>query len=366
MKILIPIIGFGSAGGYRVLSELANRWIRLGFVVDFLVERGTQQPYFPTSATIIFFDIKGNLYFDKEQGNSHQNRRALDIYVGMFRALVKLKNKYDLILANHSLTTYPVFLSGKSKSIKVYYIQAYEPEYYSLNKGIKNKILQLLSKLSYKLPLKQIVNAEVYLKYKEINAIDWVPPGVDEEIFYKRSSLPNSSPNLTIGIIGRIEKSKGTIYAIEAFEKLAIQHPNIRLNIAYGNLSDKWSHERASIVIPKNDSELADFYRHIDILIAPGIVQLGACHYPVIESMFCGTPVITTGYYPANESNSWIVPIKNSGAIVEAVNAIINSDRQDIEKRLDQALLDVSVFCWHDVSSKFAEKMHSFINTNNN
>lgn len=92
----------------------------------------------------------------------------------MFRALVKLKNKYDLILANHSLTTYPVFLSGKSKSIKVYYIQAYEPEYYSLNKGIKNKILQLLSKLSYKLPLKQIVNAEVYLKYKEINAIDWV------------------------------------------------------------------------------------------------------------------------------------------------------------------------------------------------
>ena len=58
---------------------------------------------------------------------------------------------------------------------------------------------------------------------------------------------------------------------------------------------------------PNCDSELADYYRSIDILIAPSFLQLGAYHYPVIEALACGTAVITAGYLPGNKYNSWIL-----------------------------------------------------------
>ncbi len=43
MKILIPMAAFGTAGGARVLSQLANAWIDAGHEVDMLVPppRGT-------------------------------------------------------------------------------------------------------------------------------------------------------------------------------------------------------------------------------------------------------------------------------------------------------------------------------------
>jgi hypothetical protein len=33
MKILIPILGFGRTGGYRVLSQLATEWCKQGHAV---------------------------------------------------------------------------------------------------------------------------------------------------------------------------------------------------------------------------------------------------------------------------------------------------------------------------------------------
>lgn len=59
MRILIPMLGFGRAGGYRVLSELANVWLRAGHDVAFAVPATSEVPYFPTEATIHWLDGKG-------------------------------------------------------------------------------------------------------------------------------------------------------------------------------------------------------------------------------------------------------------------------------------------------------------------
>lgn len=365
MKILIPIISFGRAGGNRVLSQLANNWMTMGVSVDFLVDYRSPAPYFPTNANIIYFDGSGRLY-DKEDLNSvrknfKESNNSLNIYIGMWRALLKLKHNYDIILANHSLTTIPIFLAGASKAQKFYYIQAYEPEYYEIEKGLKSKILKHLSKISYALPFHKIVNAPIYLKYKKINSNLWIPPGIDNKIFFRRLSSPKISGNITLGIIGRKEISKGTIYALKAFEQLADKYPDIKLRIAYGNLPENWFHERAFISVPQNDSELASFYREIDILIAPGIVQLGACHYPVIEGMACGTPVVTTGYYPANQDNSWIVEVQNINQIVEAISEIILLQPTDLENYLDRAFDATKEFAWPEVAKKFLKQFNEFL-----
>jgi len=44
------------------------------------------------------------------------------------------------------------------------------------------------------------------------------------------------------------------------------------------------------VVVPGNDTELADYYRSVDILIAPGTVQHGAPHYPVMEAWHVECP----------------------------------------------------------------------------
>jgi len=293
----------------------------------------------------------------KEIKSFSSKGNAASIYFGMWRALGRIGSRYDVILANHSLTAFPVAMSKAGRARKYYYVQAYEPEYYALGAGRKAKVLERLSTLSYRLDLRQIANAPIYVGYRDIKAQHWIPPGVDESIFHRRKSSPNFNYQkpLVIGTIGRKEASKGTRYVLEAFEKLALSDPTIELVVAYGNLPENWKHDRARIVVPSGDRELADFYRSVDILIAPGTVQLGACHYPVLEAMSCGTPVVTTGYLPADNKNSWIVPVANSDAIVSSVREISTSGQANILKKLDSAASAIFPFYWKNVSREFID-----------
>jgi glycosyltransferase involved in cell wall biosynthesis len=286
---------------------------------------------------------------------------ALSIYLRMTLALRRIAASYDMVLANHSMTALPVALATASGTKRFYYVQAYETEYYELENGIKAKILSFLSALSYRLPLRQIANSPIYIGYRGIKASSWVPPGIDSSLFYRRRSSPffRKDGSWTVGIIGRREPSKGTRYALDAFEKLAAIDPRVKLKVAFGNLPDDWSHERAEVVVPKNDAELADFYRSVDILVAPGTVQLGACHYPVLEAMAVGTPVITTGYLPANAENSWLVPIKNAEAIAAAMQEIAEGDVSNMQRKLDNAALAIKDFYWEEVAQRFLEIMKS-------
>lgn len=360
MKILIPIIGFGAAGGYRVLSELANHWIAYGHTVDFLVDSRSAEPYFPTHGGIIRFDTKGRILAKESEhspGCFTASGNAYSIYLGMLRALQHIGHHYDVILANHSLTTFPISFARAGRARKFYYVQAYEPEYYALEKGLKAKILQVLSRASYLLPLQQVANAPIYIGYGSVSASQWIPPGVDPSIFFRRPSPPIFLPKKpwTIGVIGRREPAKGTRYALEAFEKIARIDPHAHLKVAFGNLPENWHHDRAEVVLPRNDMQLADYYRSVDVMLAPGTVQLGAVHYPVLESMACGTPIITTGYLPAHSENAWIVPTHDGESIVQAALEIQRIPIDQLKIKLDNANAAIREFFWPVVARKFLD-----------
>ena len=356
LRILIPVSGFGRSGGYRVLSELANHWILEGAKVTFLADHRTEPPYFPTTADVKLFNKHGVVLTPERTGETFQKQgNGLSIYFGMWRALTQLSSEYDIILANHSLTTFPIALARDKKAKKFYYIQAYEPGYYELEKGFKSRILKHIAELSYRLRFKKIVNSPIYLDYRSIKASAWIPPGIDMRIFHRRLDEPASQPDgiMRIGVIGRGEPSKGLIYALQAFEALAKLDSKCELHVAYGNLPPGWTHPNCKVVTPQNDRELSDFYRSLDALIAPGIVQLGACHYPVLEAMACGTPVVTTGYLPADQTNAWIVPVKNPEAIVSAIRSIKQQSIAERRARLDLAAQAVNDFSWSKVSNRF-------------
>ena len=356
MRILIPITHFDRAGGFRVLSELANHWSDAGHAVDFLVDARSGPPYFPTCAGIRRFDVDGREVSGVAERPTFAPRgNQASIWRTLYRGLSLIGASYDVILANHSITTWPVAFARTGTARKFYYVQAYEPEYYALKPGASAWITGVLARLSYRLPLTQIANAPIYVGHREIRALDWVPPGMDMTHFHRRPQPPVFDPSrpVVIGTIGRSEPTKGTGDVLAAFEQLVAAGRDVRLSVAFGNLPAGWSHPRAEVVPIQGDAALADWYRSLDVLVAPGTVQLGACHYPVLEAMACGTPVVTTGYLPADAGNAWLVPIRDPAAIAAAVDAVAGLDDERRQAMLDSAWRAVQAFAWPRVAADF-------------
>ncbi len=320
MKILVPIIGFGPTGGFRVLSRLATEWHRAGHVVTIVSPLGTATPYHPTEADVRWAPLLGRVTA-VSPGLVARRWQGLRNMVSVWNGTRRLAADYDVVLANHSLTALPIYFAGTRRQARFYYIQADEAEYY---RDMRAPVKQAMARLSYALPFRQIVNAPIYFGHPAFHTNVFVPPGVDLANFRPRDRRDFADgASIIVGCIGRNEESKGTRYVLEAFAELHASDPRYRLRVAYGNLPRDWNHPAAEIVVPRNDAELADYYRSLDILVAPGTVQHGAPHYPVMEAMACATPVVTTGYMPATPDNCWLVPNRDAAAIAEACRAIV-------------------------------------------
>jgi glycosyltransferase involved in cell wall biosynthesis len=347
VRILIPILGFARTGGYRVLSELASAWIAGGHDVSFLVPDSSEEPYFPTQGRILWAGRRGAVSTQRsgrEKPSWHYHLLVL------FSALRRIGREYDVILANHSLTAWPVALARCGDASKLYYIQAYEPEYYAGERTLRGYILAVVTALTYHLRLVRIVNAPVYFRYRNLRATHCVPPGIDLSIFSPGPDREARQPGeVVIGCIGRREKYKGTEYVLHAFEALCQRDGRFRLRIAYGHPLEGWRHERSELVMPRNDPELAAFYRSLDILVAPGTVQHGAPHYPVLEAWACGIPVVTTGYMGASAQNAWMVKNADAASICEAVLDIV-SQPSEARNRCQEGWKRAQAHAWDNVS----------------
>lgn len=316
-----------------------------------LVHADGSRPYFPTEARLIWTDTRGNLS-DRVPEHRPRETGGLRFMRSLHAGTARIGRDYDVILANHSLTTWPIWAAGTGNAKLFYYIQAYEPEYYRLE---GHPVKRLLSALSYRLPFRQIVNSAIYLDYRGISAEGVVPFGIDLAVFTSKGPprpLADSA-EIVLGCIGRSEPGKGTSIALEAFEKLWNADRRYRLRVAYGNLPAGWSHPACEIVMPANDRELAAFYRSLDILIAAGTIQHGAPHYPVLEAMASGTAVVTTGYEPADEGNSWLARNEDSGSVAEQVERIVSG--ADHAARVARALRAAADFGWDRVAAKMIE-----------
>ncbi len=354
MNILIPVLGFGKQGGYRVLSKMASEWVDMGCKVSFISVADSIYPHYPTKAEILWVK-KGKLVPENTKVLKKTWLKKAMAFVTRFidlkKGIEKVGFDYDIVLANQSLTAFPVSWA-KIDAHKCYYIQSYEPLQYAASNEWYSFALRQLSIRSYKLSLYQIVNSPVITRSPNINAQEFVFPGIDLSIFFKKNTSVGTH-TLTIGCIGRKEPFKGTAIAIDAYQILKKNGLEINMKIAFGqeyfDNDNDIRFER-----PSNDTELAAYYRSLDILIAAGTLELGAIHYPVIEAMACGTNVITTGYYPANDSNAVIVPVNNAEAIATAIINLLKDPQMALAKA-EQAHKDVQQFAWRKQSTKMLE-----------
>jgi glycosyltransferase involved in cell wall biosynthesis len=338
MRILIPILGFGRAGGNRVLSQLANAWRSEGHAVSFLSPDTGTQPYFPTTAEVIWVAPDGRqVPTPREEGMTGKGN-----FLSLLRGVRREHQRFEIVLANHSLTSWPIWLAGVPRQKRFYYVQAYEPDYY---KATGQRLNYLAAAFSYRLPFTKIVNATTY---PGLASLPFVPFGVDLALFHP-SEKRATDRKLVIGTIGRREAGKGTRFVLEAFRQVCDVLPDTQLRVAYGNLPEDTSLLGVEVVYPGDDSGLARFYRELDVLVTGTYGQTGAPHYPVLEAMACGVPVVHAGYLPGTERNSWISRPQDSASIAAQILRIVK-EPQEAERRCQAALEAVKPFAWEKVA----------------
>jgi len=350
-RVVIPMLDFARSGGQRVLSRLATEWSLQGLDVTLLTHVSSDAPYFPTQARVVYVGDDGRPTAHPGPPST-KNVHPLIKMRAMRTALSHADLRDGVALATHNLTAWPV-ATARGVGRRIYYIQAYEPEYFHSRGLVRRTVLWHLARASYRLPLQQVVNSPVYISHPAMKARNWVPAGIDLRDFHPEEQ-PRTGPRRVIGCIGREETEKGTADVLQAFLQLRQRGVEAVLKVAYGSVPDGLSgRDDIEVTVPANDAELGDFYRSLDVLVAPGHLQLGALHYPVLEGLASGIPVVHTGYMPGTKENSWIVPVKDPSAIARTVEGILATPRDDENARLATAVRTAAEFSWPDVAGQW-------------
>lgn len=323
----------------RVLCKLADYLIDQGYIVTFVVPVSYSVPYYPTKANIISVPSRESRW------------RAWVLVSNLFSIWKKARVlPADYVIANHYLTAYiSLFLPSKLK--KLYYIQAYEVK---LSRSFLGKLFAFVT---YWFPLNRVVNSAHLLPKWLPKPLGVVPAGLDLGLYQNTHNSYSSKRTIQLGCVGRVEIYKGTKEIVTAFDKLASRYDLI-LNVAVHmpNVPESLT-SRVKFFPIENDEQLSDFYKRCDIIVATGLIEDRAFHYPCAEGMAAGKIVISN-YAPLALKN------KKSNPALVLTNVKIESIETAIEYAInmtvDQQLLEVlenveaiNDYAWDAVGYKF-------------
>lgn len=339
-------------GGFRVLARLADEWINLGHDVSFLVPETSSQPYYLSKAKILVANRFGRIQSKNRLGEEKRKITVIDKALSIYFGLRKIGNQYDAIIADNSMIVCLLWAANCGDAKKVYYTQSDETE---TQEFWRVPIMNFVAKAALRLNLFQISNSPNYPPKKNGQEIPIVHPGVDISVFTPLTMKASSdNGDIVLGTVGRSEPYKGTRFVLDAFVKLHTIDPRFKLKIALGNVPARWVHPAAEIVKINSENELADYYRSLNILMVGCVGQHGAPHYPLIEAMACGIPVVHTDYFPGNSKNSWVVEPGDPDALAEGVLTALNSETREIKAMAALKFVRANL-TWNIVASKMLQ-----------
>lgn len=177
--------------------------------------------------------------------------------------------------------------------------------------------------------------------------------GIDFDTF--RPEEVASSNSIHILALYRDSKHKGDKQALESFQKLYSEHPNVRFEM-FGreppeNLPNFIEFHRSP-----DERDLRTIYSKADILVYPSWVE--GWGMPPMEAMACKTALVSTDvgavddYTP--EEGVEFVPVGDSGAIVEKVNRILE-DRKKLERMKERNYAYIQDYTWERTVNQFED-----------
>lgn len=281
---------------------------------------------------------------------------VFDYHQKITKGLLKNWVESEITIATHSYTAYAAALLG-SETTAYYHMQGYEPWFSN------DRDHQMLSNLSYRLPLKKIANCRWLQKKVDLLSGDTsglVRPGLNHSIFYPReqeNTERRNRSNNDIVIVSYADRRplKGWAESVEAVRLLTRElggRYNIRWKI-FGNLAvniDDLSVEHCGFLDHNN---LAKLYSEADIFFLPSWFE----SFPLqpIEAMACGAAVVTTEIgtddFAVGGLTSLVVPPRAPDELSGALAKLI-LDRELRENIATAGLKKAREFTWERSASE--------------
>ena len=348
MRVVIPVLDFGRSGGYRALARLASEWSRTREVM-FVAPYFAADPYYPTDARTLHVDLVGRQRPQAHRGLSGVSRVSM-AQTALVLGLRRNTRAGDVVLSNHFLTTLAANTLVGGGTTHVRYMQATEADYYPGN-SVKARSFRALAKIADTTAPFVLVNSPEFLVGSP-RRIGVIPPGLDDRLF--RPECRDRSDGLTIGTIGRAESWKGTDQVLSALRMVNLPE-STRIHVA--NFGADLTPFRDLPLVesqPRDDSELARWYRRLDFYVVGAYGQPGAYHYPCLEALACGVALVTPWYRPADEGNSWIADSSDPSALADRIRAAI-ADAPERARRRDAGLTTAQLHPWPRVAATALE-----------
>jgi glycosyltransferase involved in cell wall biosynthesis len=173
-----------------------------------------------------------------------------------------------------------------------------------------------------------------------------IPHGVDHSRF--RPGDPGESTDLGllaglgvrppyVAFVGTLEPRKAVPVLVEAFTRLAGEHPDVRLVLAG---RDGWGSEAVRAAVAESgvatrivrvrwipDDALPALFRQAAAVAYPSLEE--GFGLPALEALACGAPLVTTAGSPMAElagDAALAVPAGNAGALAWALRRILDDD----------------------------------------
>ena len=265
-------------------------------------------------------------------------------------------DKLDVILTHQWFDD--IVASGMSNAPTIYQYHSAPPNGGGMGERLRNHFSSSRYHLANSRYTAKSVEENVDV---EINGIAY--PGLDQRLFYWVNSTKNPEVSKSVVLfVGRLVARKGLFKCIEAVARcdhnccLRIVGEGDQQKVAdiaqeYNTLED------IEIMGPVPHTELPEIYNSADIFCMPSSFEtFGMTN---VESMACGTPVITTDVggiseYAVHEKNAIVLSENTASNISDAISLVLSSP--DLRERLVSDGIETSkCFSW-SISAKLIER----------
>ena len=369
MKINFTLYSTSMTGGVRAIFEVANGLSKRGHEVTITSLEG-DHTWFPLEASVNYVEKPNfiKLLNPLKQLKSRESLRYSSITpvlgqmkmgfeADLIKPLTEAIPECDINVATWFLTSFAVYRSDRGKMFYFFmdFDELAEKHGHYYHQLFKESLYLPLNIITISTWLKEYI-MENYHKDASVCGV-----GLEHNVFYPREGILKEIEGYKIMGIFRGYDYKGDSDLINALNTVYENSPEIHPIIVCSKDTYNGLKENNDIKFDytffesPDDDKLAELYSSSDLFVFASHIE--GYGLPPLESMACGTPVVTTDCkgvrdFVLDGENALIVPPKEPEALAQSIIKVMK-DHDLQEKLTDNGLITAQKFTWERVIDVF-------------
>lgn len=348
ISFVLPRPTFGVMGGYKIIYEYANLFIKHGNDVNiyYNVDRAKNQKILPSRVYMLLAKVVAWREPSWFKLDKKVNKKAI------FSINNEEISDADYIVATGSETSFDVYGLKKNKGVKVYFVQDFET--WSMSKDMLYR--------SYNLDMKIITISEYLkniIKVHTKKKVYCVPNGIDFNTFRVINPIEKRD-KYTIGFLYHNAPHKGVKYTLEALEIVRQKYPTIKIS-SFGSGKrpmdlPAWINYHEKL----NSKEVNEFLNNCALFVCSSINEgfglTGA------ESMAAGCALVSTSYeavftYAEDGMNALLSPVRDVKKMAVNIENLLKNDKMR-QRLANAASKDIQKLNWNNSYMLFLDALN--------